>query len=561
MSGSSFIIRFADAAVQPKLIDDDGCIVRRIVGTVGMKHLLPLFHASALDPNPRSARVNRVTDDILKSLERTPELFANKSKGILLGTGNFEALQRNRFRVSFDDPQVEGILDGGHNMLAIGLFMLRDLMEEREWKQLKSWDDLTGAWPEYEDEVKRLKNQFDILVPVELLVPGADDEEAIEAFHSALVDICSARNNNAQLPLEAAANKKGFYDEIKEQMPKELAVRVEWRPNTWEDEDEDRPVKVRDLVALAWIPLNLLNAAKGLPIDISVSAQNIYRNKGECSKQFDTLMGHRAITEKGDASRHRLIHDGVKSAFNILGGLPELYDQIYEDFPEAYNTHNKRFRANPIVKLYDPEGRAAARQAGKDVTGFTATPPVTPFLRRLVHARGGSKPCSYPDGLIMPLVYGLQGLMEVENGKVRWAVKDPCAFVRQVLPEIAGAYQLVLEMAKWDPQKIAKNPASHEFAVQQFRATLRGRSSFFGRGTFAAPRVLDFLCLTFCWVAALSSVSVISLPRDFLSSMMRSRMMPARSNSRDSAAAAQTFMSRSSGSPSLPSIIIAGWSR
>lgn len=478
MSAKPFIIRFADAALQPKeLPDDDTCIVRRVVGTVEMKHLLPLFHDSALDPNPRSARVNRVTDDVKWSLENTPELFANKSKGILLGTSHYEALQRNRYRITFEDPQVEGILDGGHNMLAIGLFMLSEFMEARELKRVKSWDDLLDVWPQYQKDLDSRKDEFNVLVPVEILVPARNDDEAVDAFNSALIDICSARNNNVQLPLEAAARKKGFYDEIEVQMPPDLARRVEWKPNTWEDDDEKRPVKVRDLVALAWIPLNLLGQKEALPLEISVSPQNIYRNKGECSKLFDTLMVDKQVTEEGDAARHHLIHDGVKSAFKVLGDLPGLYDQIYEDFPVAYNSHKKRFRANPIVKLYDPEGRKAARAAGKDVTGFTATQPLTPFMRRPVRAPTGSKPCSYPDGLIMPLVYGLQGLMEVVDGEVRWAVDDPSAFVRTVLPEIAGHYQLVLDLAKWDPQKIAKNPASHEFAVQQFRGVLLARSN------------------------------------------------------------------------------------
>ncbi len=86
MSAKPFIIRFAEAALQPKeLPDDDTCTVRRVVGTVAMKHLLPLFHDGALDPNPRSARVNRVTDDVNWSLENTPELFANKSQLCITG--------------------------------------------------------------------------------------------------------------------------------------------------------------------------------------------------------------------------------------------------------------------------------------------------------------------------------------------------------------------------------------------------------------------------------------------------------------------------------------------
>jgi hypothetical protein len=40
------------------------------------------------------------------------------------------------------------------------------------------------------------------------------------------------------------------------------------------------------------------------------------------------------------------------------------------------------------------------------------------------------------------------------------------------LPDIAGAYRLVLDMARFDPQKLAKNQASHEFAVGEFEKAL-----------------------------------------------------------------------------------------
>ena len=52
---------------------------------------------------------------------------------------------------------------------------------------------------------------------------------------------------------------------------------------------------------------------------------------------------------------------------------------------------------------------------------------------------------------------------------------DASAFVRKCLPNIASQYALVLEFAKWDPQKIAKAPESYVFAVQQFRNALRDR--------------------------------------------------------------------------------------
>ena len=79
---------------------------------------------------------------------------------------------------------------------------------------------------------------------------------------------------------------------------------------------------------------------------------------------------------------------------------------------------------------------------------------------------------NYPDGLIVPLIYGLKGLMIVEDGEVKWAVKDPKAFVKKHLSKIAETYQLVMNMAKWDPQKISKDPSSYEFSVREFRNAL-----------------------------------------------------------------------------------------
>lgn len=57
-------------------------------------------------------------------------------------------------------------------------------------------------------------------------------------------------------------------------------------------------------------------------------------------------------------------------------------------------------------------------------------------------------------------------------GRVVWAVADPGKFLKRNLKFIAGSYHLALDMGKWDPQKISKNPASHEFAVNEFRRSL-----------------------------------------------------------------------------------------
>jgi hypothetical protein len=469
------IIRFALVAEQPNSRDEERLSsissensiagIKRYTGFVRGRDLYALFDHVSLEANPRAAKTGSVTNGIIESLEDTPELFPFKSKGILIGTSGYEALQRNRFELNFENPESEGILDGGHNMLAIGIHMLSSVANEKEIARISLWEDMKDLWDENRKELEKAKELFDFLVPVELLVPSdPEDIRAVQQFEMSVLDICAARNNNAQLTQETKSNKLGFYTEIRERLDPAIAARVEWKSNEWES-SETRPVKVRDLLALAWIPLNLANDEGLLPLTISVTPQNIYRNKGECSKQFDKLMLDERVSAPVDGPTHELTNETVKSCFDILADLPELYDKIYADFPEAYNSNDYRFGANNVVKMYSP----TRRETAKDKSAFVVTQPTTHFLNNPVSYR-------YPDGLIMPLVYGLKGLMKTEGERVVWAT-DPVKFLDRYLNDIAGAYRLVLDMARFDPQKLAKNQASHEFAVGEFeKALIKHRS-------------------------------------------------------------------------------------
>lgn len=465
-----FIIRFALVAEQPSSRDEvrlsnvasENSIagIKRYTGFVRGRDLYPLFDHLSLQANPRAAKIGAVTEAIISSLVSTPELFPFKTKGILLGTSNYEPLQRSRFQLVFDDPASEGILDGGHNMLGIGMHMLSEVTEERELNRVARWDQMKELWEERRTDLEEVRDKFDFLVPVELIVPyDVENENSVQKFEMSVLEICAARNNNAQLTQETKSNKLGFYTEIRERLDPEIATRVEWKSNEWES-NEARPIKVRDLIALAWIPLNKANEEKLLPIDISVTPQNIYRNKGECSKQFDKLMLNGDVSVARDGPTHELINETVRSCFDILSDLPKLYDKIYADFPDAYNSNGFRFGSNTIVKIYDP----TKREQAKDKAAYVATQPRTQFTDQTVNYR-------YPDGLIMPLVYGLKGLLETRGDRIVWA-SDPFDFLDQYLPTIAGAYRLVLDMARFDPQKLSKNQASHEFAVGEFEKAL-----------------------------------------------------------------------------------------
>jgi hypothetical protein len=249
---------------------------------------------------------------------------------------------------------------------------------------------------------------------------------------------------------ETKANHKGFYDAIKAALPPAVRDRIEWKSNM-----AGGDVKVRDIIALAWIPLSLL---PGLPVK-PPAPQNIYRNKGECAKLFDDLMSDDTVSARaGDGPVHALKNEAVHSAIKVLGDLPALYDKIYADFPAAYNDAGGHFGRIGIVRMYQPSRRADKNRK------YMRTQPQTHFTERDVEY-------SYPDGLIMPLVWGLRALMTIKDSRVVWRT-DPVRFLDRHLRDIAQNYKLVREMSRFDPQKLGKNEASYGFAEGQFETAL-----------------------------------------------------------------------------------------
>jgi hypothetical protein len=450
MNPTNVVIRFEQVAEQTE------GPVKRIVGFVRAKNMLQLFDAADLEANPRSAKAGNVTADIIDSITSTPETFPFKTKGILVGSANYKSLQRNRYELEFEDTRIEGVLDGGHNMLAIGTLILSRALEDPKLiKKIKLWPDLKAAWDEHRGAVEKLRKAevpegedgpLDFLVPLEILVPSdTEDDEIVAEFNSSLLDICAARNNNVELTLETKANKKGFYEYLRKSLPPAIADRVEWKTNDGGD------IKVRDIISLAWIPLSVID----LPVDIKIPPQNIYRNKGGCAQEFDRLMSDEAVSTESDGDyTHELKHLGVHSALELAGKIPALYDKIYIDFPEAYNRNDGRFGKINIVKLAED----------------MRTKPTSHFTDVKVKYR-------YPDGLILPLVYGLKALMRIdENGLVTWR-EDPAKFLDECLEPIVRKYRVVLDAFRFDPQKIGKNEGSYELVLDAFETELLKRQA------------------------------------------------------------------------------------
>lgn len=191
--------------------------------------------------------------------------------------------------------------------------------------------------------------------------------------------------------------------------------------------------------------------SNGKTID-AVFAQNIYSGKGSCLKLFEKLMGSPVVTVETAADYKReLINSEVGTAFGIAVELPELYDYIYEMFPKMYNAAGGSYGRITAVKSLNDKRKEK----------------VTPFLKHEIETMS-------PDGFIMPLVYGLQALMENDkNGNIRWK-QNPYAFLLNNLDAIVAHYVGIFSMCDYEPQKIGKNPQSYAHALTGLKMAIAG---------------------------------------------------------------------------------------
>jgi hypothetical protein len=438
--------------------------VKKVTGLVKIKHLIPLIDKMELEANPRDAKVGKVTNDIRETLERTPELFPFKTKGILIGASQYAPADRQRYFVTFADPQVEGILDGGHNTMAIGLYVLNLALGDAATaalKNVKIWADFKKLWEssgqaiaQYRQALTETDVELDVLVPVELLVPtDAEDFASVEIFSKSLLDICAARNNNVQLKTEAHANQAGYFDALRDQLDASVSDRVEWRPNSGGD------IKVADIVALAWIPLGMLNESfddeDGRKVEVPSGTQ-IYSSKGECVSRFERLMSSKQVSEtNGGNFRRDLKNLNVLSAFKITADLLAIYDKLYEEFPKRYNKIGGNFGRITAVKKMDTAAKVKkSKYFPKDVD------------------------YKYPEGFIIPLVYGMRSIIGVAaDGQLSWRT-DPVKFVEEHLEEVVQSYKGVIDVVNWDPQKVGKASVAYSTAENAFEtAFLRASAS------------------------------------------------------------------------------------
>lgn len=415
-------------------------MLNKLLGNVSLAALTELLSSVQLEANPRLAKVGRVTDDIEESLEKEPENFHFMTKGILIAASELEELERNRFKLTFDDPDLEGILDGGHNSLAAGRFILKAVLTadqgaeaaEKELKNIKTWADLKNAWEKYGPTIKANKAAIpDVLMPVEIIFPN-EGEGAVQYFLEKVLIINAARNNNAELKPETKANKLGYYEEIRSSLIDGLDKDVEWKTN-----DGGR-IKVRELVALALIPLSKLSFSELEQVRRNPAV--IFSSKGQCVSIYSDLMEAKNVVAEVKGNLVEVVDPGVKSALALMKDLPGLYDLIYDLMPDAYNKAGGKFGKIDGVKV-SPNGKPAFK---------------TRFYRKPAYY-------SYGEGYIYPIIFGLSALMKVEKGTLKW-VTDPYTFIRNNLNTIMKSFYAMITGMNFDPAKVGKSSGAYNLA-------------------------------------------------------------------------------------------------
>lgn len=395
-----------------------------------------------LESNPRNPKRSTITTDILESLKEKRELFPLMSKGILISTNGCKRLERNRFEISFNNPRIHGILDGGHNTLAIALFFLEKAgATDSEIRKVKRWADLPDVWNRYASTIGETKKSFEFLLPTEIIYPKTEAYDEVD-FVSSIMEIAQARNNNTQLTEETKANKKGYYEAIKKYIDPNLHDKIEWRTN-----DGGR-IKVREVIALSLIPLSRTGIGK------DINPVHIYSSKAECVRTFERLMNAPGVSipAHGDFIIE-VVDKEILSALAMMNIMPELYDLLYEKLPQAYNESCEgKFGRISCVTMTSEENH---KPAGK-----------TRYYDRAVDY-------DYPDGFLVPLMYGLGELIQKnESGELYW-ICDPHDFIDDHLVDVMQSYgNLVIRMSNYDPQKAGKNRGSYAVGCMAVRDIL-----------------------------------------------------------------------------------------
>lgn len=420
------------------LTSKEGKKINKIISSISPATLIRLVKFADNKINPRTASVNAITTSIYETLDKSPELFWYKTKGILIATKECQLLDRNRIKLSFDQPAYEGIMDGGHNTFAIARFIIDKLFGIK----FKKWDECKNYWNKnFDDIIKKFKEvenepRFQFSIPVEILYPN-DSVGSLEDYYDAIAEICSARNNNIQLKETAKGNQVGCYDYLKEHLSRYSII--------WKTGDTGS-IKSEDVIAMADIPLYFLQVEGLLPEEgiRKFNRVNLYSQKGQCISFFNEIIKNPkfSIEEK---EKFILKSDLIKSALKMTEDIMKLFDQLYINFPALYNKNNGSF--GRIVEVKNKKSKVRFKTINKDCD------------------------YTYPDGYIYPLISGIIKFMIYDDATntIQWRI-NPSSKEFKVENLNIMKYTGWIKQLDYNPQKVGKTNLMYLEADEVFNA-------------------------------------------------------------------------------------------
>ncbi|MCH3995420.1 MAG: hypothetical protein LKE54_10350 [Prevotella sp.] len=413
----------------------EGQKIEKVSSSISPITLVKLLNIAENKINPHTAKAGPITKAIFETLDKSPELFWYKSKGILLASTELRKLDRNRIELSFDQSEYEGIMDGGHNALAIANFITTVLFDH----PLKNWDECKRFWEQnynqivtaYEERMKENPERFAFSIPIEIIAPSLQDG-AIEDFYNAIAEICAARNNNVQLKETAKGNQEGYYDYLKQKLH---SYSIIWKTN------EKGDIKAEDVITMADIPLIFLQSQELVNSDIKLNPVNLYSGKGQCIKFFGNIVGRKEYSDVKNG-KSVLTNELIKSALDMTEDIMKFFDLITLNFPKLYNDACRgRF------------GGISAVKAGKE-------------MEVLFHTKRKKCDSTYPHSFFYPLIAGVTSLMKYNEdaNRLEWIV-NPASEDKFDLSKIdLSRYTEMMKLLNYNPNVIGKTALMYDLA-------------------------------------------------------------------------------------------------
>lgn len=400
-------------------IQADG--INKHTGYTLVRDFINIIRFFDLQINPRESKVNAITKGIESTLYNQPELFPFMTKGILTHIPSLEYIENNKIFIRTNEEIPLGIIDGGHNTLAIGRVILTVLgFPHKNIKLITSWDYLKGYWEEnyflIQKRAKFNKNSIlDTIVPIEI-ISGYNQDLTIS---NKIIEISSARNTNAQIKSESLINQRGFFDIVKKNLPSEYSSRIIWKTNSSGDID------VKYLLSLLWIPLG-------------VRFSNLYHFPGNTaySSKQEVLNRYTNLVERFEDDFY--MRESFISCVSIMPDILRIHDYIVTNFENVARELNSKILLSSMNKHVN------SNYLFQDYTDRSSIlmPPL---------------------GFIYPILYGLRENMDCSrSGEVQW-LKCPNIFTNENFLETSiDALSDVAELVNGDPQKIGKLKISYE---------------------------------------------------------------------------------------------------